>query len=799
MTIKDLEEFEIEDMILQLIKPIQDIIIIKNTKETVNLDEYFLNADSYSISEVENISLVLDGGLLTLTPEINYTGTTSTTVTAYKDNETLEESFNIVVTEGNLSVQTIQYPAILKEKVRWKKIIKTEKQKIKINLPQQSTNITLIRLDKNEEIMGQEKLTDWFVEIEKMDEGVDSYEIEYYTPEPYSIEESISRIKKKVTISGPEDMHYTNVLAFDYLSVEADAKAVKLYLRTEKTRKELKIDKYDLNGNGLVDYIEWIIPSLNDQGYEVVIEIAKAEHLDSDRNFISDIYEEVYKLDGVWSEVIPSEDYIRVVFKTELDNTRDIKLYLRVVTGDPKIEVYEVDGTEIIAELTSINSNTYNQILLTNLEGTQDTFDLRVVEGDLEIDHIIDPDVTLVSPLHNTHSSNSTQVFNCSANDDLMLANITLYGNWSGGWHANETKDVTGTSNSTTFTKTLSDGNYIWNCLVYDNDSNSAWFTSNYSLLIDSSYPLIDYTTGTAANNANLSQSSIYINTSVTETNEDTITFLLHNSTGEVNKTSFTDKTRSINWTNLNDGTYTYNVTVNDTAGNSNTTVTRTITLDTTAPTIYFSCSPTSVTRTGVITCSCSGTDATSGIQTTSYTTNPSTLNKGIYSTSCTITDYAGNSASSSISYTVYGGGGGFPDYRISSEDLSRGYTKIMRENWRMTFEIENETHGLLIDEISEQSISIILSSELKKATLNIGDEKKFELNKDNYYDLLVKLNAIENSQANLTVQSIHQEIFGEEEKEENLTWIWVIIAAIIIFIFIKIYKSREKSRKRKK
>lgn len=124
---------------------------------------------------------------------------------------------------------------------------------------------------------------------------------------------------------------------------------------------------------------------------EFVIELIKADHLDSNKILLSDIYDEVYQLDDVWSETISDNEYVRVTFEENLTSENDITIYPRIVSGTPKIEVYEIDGTEIIAEFTNIISNEYNKVLLTNLEGTQDTFDLKVVGGSLEFDHIIDP------------------------------------------------------------------------------------------------------------------------------------------------------------------------------------------------------------------------------------------------------------------------------------------------------------------------------------------------------------------------------------------------------------------------
>ena len=50
------------------------------------------------------------------------------------------------------------------------------------------------------------------------------------------------------------------------------------------------------------------------------------------------------------------------------------------------------------------------------------------------------PNTTLISPANNSVDEDGTIIFNCSATDDNNLANITLYGNWGGGWHANETQ-----------------------------------------------------------------------------------------------------------------------------------------------------------------------------------------------------------------------------------------------------------------------------------------------------------------------------------------------------------------------
>jgi photosystem II stability/assembly factor-like uncharacterized protein len=97
------------------------------------------------------------------------------------------------------------------------------------------------------------------------------------------------------------------------------------------------------------------------------------------------------------------------------------------------------------------------------------------------------PIVTLISPFNGVNTQTQQIIFSCSAIDTdgfEELKNMTLYGNWAGEWHANETKSLTGISNSTTFTKTLPYGDYVWNCLAYDNGSLSDFGDNNFTFTI---------------------------------------------------------------------------------------------------------------------------------------------------------------------------------------------------------------------------------------------------------------------------------------------------------------------------
>ncbi len=159
------------------------------------------------------------------------------------------------------------------------------------------------------------------------------------------------------------------------------------------------------------------VESENTVSIRFVIELSGAEHLDSNKEFISDIYEETKKLDDIWSEPVSDEEYARVIFEQQLTSKNDITIYPRVVDGNPRIEVYEENENNLIAEFSNINSNEYNKVFLTSLQGIQDTFDLKVLDGSLEFDYIFDPFVNLTVTSCDADDVASTPCFDAISAD----------------------------------------------------------------------------------------------------------------------------------------------------------------------------------------------------------------------------------------------------------------------------------------------------------------------------------------------------------------------------------------------
>jgi hypothetical protein len=111
------------------------------------------------------------------------------------------------------------------------------------------------------------------------------------------------------------------------------------------------------------------------------------------------------------------------------------------------------------------------------------------------------------------------------------------------------------------------------------------------------------------------------------------------------------------------------------------------------------------------------------------------------------------------------GGGGGLSDYTISAAQLSQGYSKVLVKGEKIKFSVNNQNHTLTLSNLTSTNVVIIINSTPQIATLLIGETKKFEINNDLYYDLLVKLNSINNTKANITLSSIYEKISPQQDQ----------------------------------
>ncbi len=249
----------------------------------------------------------------------------------------------------------------------------------------------------------------------------------------------------------------------------------------------------------------------------------------------------------------------------------EVLIFNRSLSAGEISALYNATATQYSNEFTGLSDgeHTFTGYAVDQF-GNKNETELRSVT--VSTDSVV-PEVTILSPENVTYTNlDLPLVFNVSLNEagsvsyslDSGTTNVSMTDSGSNYFNAS----VTG----------LATGSYTFR--VYAQDSNGNKNESEslvFSFVNDTSAPNLTLGIGSEIDNyVGASGENIYVNVSASDSNEDSITFNLYNSTGLVNSTTFTDGTREINWSSLGGETYYYNITINDTSGNVNYTTTRT-------------------------------------------------------------------------------------------------------------------------------------------------------------------------------------------------------------------------------
>jgi len=305
------------ELVVTLIYDDEEII---STSKTITIIQEVSN----ETEDVENEFIEINVTRVNITEMTNVTLQNITVV-----NETIINSTVI----GNISISTIQYEAVLGKPVKWKKKIKLDKEQenVIVEIPRGSQNVIVFKIENDVreelgEINGEEidedvevvnesripitaqvisgeiisgkisaeieldnlpksrileffkktwkKMTGRIVDVQEteeikkviIEENAIEFDIEYETPAPI-VYESITSYGKKIVISS--DVRYENILAFTSLINEMDESMIKLYKIVDDSKTQEEFTTYDTNDNGLIDYIEWIVPSLSNVTYNL--------------------------------------------------------------------------------------------------------------------------------------------------------------------------------------------------------------------------------------------------------------------------------------------------------------------------------------------------------------------------------------------------------------------------------------------------------------------------------------------------------------------------------------------------
>ena len=182
------------------------------------------------------------------------------------------------------------------------------------------------------------------------------------------------------------------------------------------------------------------------------INVTKAEHLDENKTFISNIYEEVAVRDFVWSEAIYHGEYVKAEFSSLMSNGNVINLYMRNnQSTDTVLEVYH--GEDLVGQTGTITQGRYD-VRLSGMNGRSKVFYFRVnnLENDtqsfLEFDYIHDSEWIL----SDTHSDPANQ--------------------WTNEGNAYD-------DNTGTYASDNSGGNGVWGAFIYFDFNAGTNITSN--------------------------------------------------------------------------------------------------------------------------------------------------------------------------------------------------------------------------------------------------------------------------------------------------------------------------------
>ncbi len=202
-------------------------------------------------------------------------------------NKTINVSFSVPDYAFNISVKDLGIDKTIEKD----KIIVKDKTKIRAEIGEMDEK-DVNKTSPENESTGLNKATALNESIKTNDEGIletkekefeftdlfganelKEYIVEYETSAPVAVEKKINSIRKQITISS--GLHYTNVLAYTNITEITDKQGkIRLYwIRNGSRELFTNASYYDLNNNSLIDRIEWVIPSLSNQTFELEIEV----------------------------------------------------------------------------------------------------------------------------------------------------------------------------------------------------------------------------------------------------------------------------------------------------------------------------------------------------------------------------------------------------------------------------------------------------------------------------------------------------------------------------------------------
>ncbi|MEK6825769.1 MAG: hypothetical protein AABY00_03210, partial [Nanoarchaeota archaeon] len=168
--------------------------------------------------------------------------------------------------------------------------------------------------------------------------------------------------------------------------------------------------------------------------------------------------------------------------------------------------------------------------------------------------------------------------------------------------------------------------------------------------------------------------------------------------------------------------------------------------------------------------------------------------------------------------------------YTISESQVTQGYTASLAAKERVKLTVGGQEHTVGVLSLTSTTATIQIASTPQTATLSVGENKKFEITNDSFYDLNVTLYSISGNKANVSIISIHEamsvspQLPGQQTSSQNTTagdgspqlpgqqtspkasssskidgkiWLWIVIIAVVVVVLIILLRSRPRGNLR--
>ena len=105
----------------------------------------------------------------------------------------------------------------------------------------------------------------------------------------------------------------------------------------------------------------------------------------------------------------------------------------------------------------------------------------------------------------------------------------------------------------------------------------------------------------------------------------------------------------------------------------------------------------------------------------------------------------------------------GLTQNKISDSEFASGTYVDLKEEGKISFEVDQEEHDIIVNSIGTDSVEITIQSDPITIILDVGESEKIDLDDDGVYDVRIKLISIENGKAKFYIRELDEVLCTED------------------------------------